>query len=96
MDLHLEHEDVGLEDVEAVELNLEQASSMKFTEQDILSFFDGVKGVGPKMTSSIIDTLGVSGTVDALTNTPEKLLDVKNLKQKKLDVIMAHWQDFVR
>lgn len=92
-DMHLEHEDVGLEDSEITPIEIQQPKPT-LSEKDIVMFFDSVKGVGPKMTASIIDTLGVSGTVDALTQYPERLLDVKNIKQKKLDVIMAHWQGY--
>lgn len=93
-DLHLENEDVGLEDGEVMLAEPQVATAPKLDEAQLLNFFAGVKGVGPKMTEVIIATLGVEGTSDALFNNPAALLDVKSIKQKKLDVIVEHWQQF--
>ena len=39
-----------------------------------------------------IDTLGVKGTLQALNQAPHLLLQVKNLKEKKLNAIISSWQ----
>lgn len=96
VDLYLEHEDVGLEDVEseAGSIEIEPQSELSLTQEQLFSFFAGVKGVGPKMQSAILDTLGVKGTSEALMKEPSKLLAVKNVKQKKYEAIMSHWDEF--
>lgn len=102
-DLHLEHQDVGLEDVESAqfvedaELALVAPSvntTPAMSEKEIVAFFAGVRGVGSKMTQSIIDTLGLAGTANALIREPEMFLSVKSIKQKKLDAIVAHWREW--
>jgi hypothetical protein len=37
----------------------------------------------------------VQGTVDALNQNPHILLKVKGLKEKKLQSIIAHWQQML-
>lgn len=106
-DLHLEHQDIGLEDAESpvagetLEAPPEtkpeadaSASSSSLSREQVLNFLADVKGVGPKMQEAIIDELGVDGVNDALSSNPEKFLEVKNLKQKKLDIIMESWEQF--
>jgi len=93
-DLHLEHEEVGLEDAEIALAT--PATIQHLSQADLLRFFESVKGVGPKLVTQILNTLGVEGTAQALLKTPSDLLTVKNLKQKKLDIILAHWQDYQR
>jgi hypothetical protein len=39
--------------------------------------------------------LGVQGTLDALNLHPNNLLQVKNIKEKKLDTIVLHWRKTV-
>ncbi|MBE1298891.1 MAG: ATP-grasp domain-containing protein [Alteromonadaceae bacterium] len=96
VDLHLEHEDVGLEDVESEtgSIEIEPQRELSLSQEQLFSFFAGVKGVGPKMRSAILDTLGVKGTSEALMKDPSKLLAVKNVKQKKYEAIMSHWDEF--
>ncbi len=94
VDLHLEHQDVGLEDVESAELTVLVEPSLALDKPKLDSFFAGVKGVGPKMQTAIYDALGVAGVAQALLREPAKLLEVKNIKQKKFDAILAHWEEF--
>ena len=58
------------------------------------AFFAGVKGIGPKLTDVIIETLGVEGTSNALHDDVEQLLTVKNIQRKKLTAISEHWDWF--
>lgn len=93
-DLHLENEDVGLEDGEVMLAEPVVETKPSLDEKQLMSFFSEVKGVGPKMTEAILQTLGVEGTSDALFNNPATLLEVKSIKQKKLDLIVEHWAQF--
>lgn len=97
-DLLLERQDVGLEDADVMLAEPIITNSvarvekdLSLTESQLHGFFNTVKGVGPKMTQTIIDTLGIDGTVKALVRHPETLLSVKSLKQKKLDAIVSQW-----
>lgn len=62
------------------------------SEDDLVAFFTDIKGVGDKLIENILSTLGVQGTINALQNEPHQLLTIKNLKEKKLDVIISAWQ----
>ena len=95
-DLHLEHHDVGLEDVaEGAEYDTDIIDFVQaLSHAQLKSFFGGVKGIGPKQTDVIIDTLGVEGTSNALHNDVEQLLTVKNIQRKKLEAISEHWDWF--
>ena len=95
-DLHLEHQDVGLEDVaEEAEYDTDVIDFVQaLSHTQLKSFFGGVKGIGPKLTDVIIDTLGVEGTSNALHNDVEQLLTVKNIQRKKLEAISEHWDWF--
>ena len=64
------------------------------TTPQIEAFFGGVKGIGPKLTEVIISTLGEKGTSEAITADPSVFLTVKNIQQKKVDAIIAHWDNF--
>lgn len=67
------------------------ASTM--TETQLLAFFVGVKGIGQGLAYEIVTTLGVDVTVNALNHQPDILTQVRNLKQKKLDKILARWSE---
>lgn len=98
-DLHLENEDVGLEDADdditedTFEGDVIDVASI-LSRAQLEAFFAGVKGVGPKLTGVIIDTLGVDGTATALQDDVDQLLTVKNIQQKKLKAISEHWDWF--
>lgn len=102
VDLHLEEQDIGQEDaVESDEINSsdtsvaqEQQLSARVSERTLLTFFESIKGIGAKLAKNIMDTLGVAGALEALTKNPKKFLEVKNLKQKKLDAIVTAWQGY--
>lgn len=62
-------------------------------EKELTLFLASIKGVGNKLINNILSTLGTAGTYEALQHSPHLLLTVKNLKQKKLDLIINAWQD---
>ena len=62
------------------------------SEVHLYRFFAGVKGIGRVLAENILDAFGTSGLVDALVNDPQKLTQVKNIKQKKLTNIIEYWQ----
>lgn len=66
----------------------------RLSQSSLISFFTGIKGIGHKMADTIITTLGTQGVLDALQNNPRKLCEVKNIKEKKLQVIQSHWAEF--
>jgi len=80
------------DEINVVNQNAEQTADYRFDTNQLESFFASIKGIGKKMVDAIIDTLGREGTVAALQHDPAKLLCVKNLKEKKLALIVAHWQ----
>ncbi|MCE2596333.1 hypothetical protein K6Y31_16145 [Motilimonas cestriensis] len=76
-------------------LEQENTSNEKvISHHSLMSFFTGIKGIGEKMASEIIATLGIQGVVDALTHDPQKLCSIKNVKDKKLKLITSHWQHY--
>ena len=101
-------EDDGLEDVigdglervlndsnDEFEVDAEvDAGELILTTSELENFFAGVKGIGPKLTEVIISTLGEKGTSEAITADPSVFLTVKNIQQKKVDAIIAHWDNF--
>ena len=87
-----QNQDIGLEDSELASTTNEKPENAYWSAQELQSFFASIKGIGIKMYQSIIDTLGVDGTVDALNKNPQLLLTVKRLKEKKLNLIISHWQ----
>jgi hypothetical protein len=101
-DLHMEHEDVGLEDAAEEfedELKNEQGEVIEpadvcLSKEELERFFSGVKGIGPKLTEVIISTLGVEGASKAVTSDYQQLLTVKNIQQKKVDAIIEYWDEF--
>ncbi len=64
------------------------------SERTIIDFLKSVSGIGNKMTSDIVNTLGLKGIVNALYNEPTEFYKVKNLKEKKLLNITAKWKEF--
>lgn len=95
-DLHLEHQEVGLEDAQQDDSDVMQAPQVNYSKVQLEAFLAGVKGVGPKMIQDIFATLGVEGLSLALTQDPEQLMQVKNLREKKRDLIVSHWAGFAR
>jgi hypothetical protein len=92
-ELPFEHKDVGLEDAQTcVEEDLPVMASLN--KQQLMDFFDGVKGIGPKMTEAIFASLGVEGTAGSLLFDPSHFLQVKNLNQKKYNAIVEYWAVF--
>ncbi|NRA55498.1 MAG: hypothetical protein HRU23_15260 [Gammaproteobacteria bacterium] len=84
-------------DVSAKEgINTPQPDLSQLTESHLYRFFSEVKGVGPALSQNIINSLGTAGVIDALVNEPQKLTQVKHIKNKKLSNITAHWEYFIR
>ena len=69
-------------------------NELVLTTPQLEEFFSGVKGIGPKLTEVIISTLGEEGTSKAIYADPSVFLTVKNIQQKKVDAIIAHWDNF--
>ncbi|RJE77944.1 hypothetical protein BGP78_07525 [Pseudoalteromonas sp. MSK9-3] len=63
-----------------------------YSDGQIRTILGQVKGIGGKMIDEIMQTFGAHGVVDVLNTEPEKLCVVKNLKDKKLQKIVSHWQ----
>lgn len=51
-----------------------------------------IPGIGLKLAERIIEKFGDS-TFDVFDNTPEKLLEIKGITQKKLDIICEAWKE---
>ncbi len=72
----------------------EQGVLPTISENHLYQFFSEVKGIGNKLAKNIIDTLGCSGVTDALLNDPQKLMQVRYIKNKKLLNITRYWPTF--
>ncbi|MGF1700176.1 hypothetical protein L4D09_07660 [Photobacterium makurazakiensis] len=81
---------VGIYDT-TTEIASDAVAVNAMTEEQLFSFFIGVKGVGNALASDILNTLGVEGALNALNHAPEQLTTVRNLKQKKLELIIDSW-----
>ena len=66
---------------------------ISFSEADISRMLTDARGVSERMAKSIIEHFGVDGVLDALRNNPEKLMEVKNIKARKLAHIMKSWEN---
>lgn len=53
-----------------------------------------VKGLGRKLASFLIDTMGEEKLEYILDKDPEQLLSVKGIKEKKLSKIVGNWQRY--
>lgn len=51
-----------------------------------------IKGIGPSYAKRIVEAFGVK-TLDVIDKTPEKLLEIEGIGEKKVEVIIQHWQD---
>ncbi|BBN82910.1 hypothetical protein PA25_28950 [Pseudoalteromonas sp. A25] len=69
---------------------------VQFDDAQIRDILSQVKGVGAKMVDEIMTTFGAHGVVEALNTKPEQLCVVKNLKDKKLEKIVSHWQQVAK
>lgn len=72
---------------------LSNVSGAEFSEAELKSLLLEVKGVGNKMVEDMFGLFGVAGIVEALNHDPYRLCEVPNLKQKKLEKIVAHWRE---
>lgn len=81
-------------EAETVEVEMIEAQSALplLSEVHLYLFFAGVKGIGRVLAENMLDAFGSAGLVDALVNDPQKLTQVKNIKQKKLTHIIEHWE----
>ncbi|GAB3519014.1 ATP-grasp domain-containing protein [Photobacterium alginatilyticum] len=61
--------------------------------EELVIFFQSVKGIGKVLSQEIVDTLGVSGVLHALEHEPQQLTAFRNLKQKKLEAILRCWEE---
>jgi ribosomal protein S6-L-glutamate ligase RimK-like protein len=68
-----------------------QNTPLQLSEKQLYQFLAGVKGIGKKLTTSIVSQFGAVGLVEVLINHPQTLMTVKNIKDKKLADITAHW-----
>ena len=110
VDLHLENQDIGLEDsslttteptqryeeahVTQIIEPIKTEKNIQLTEAQFRQFLLSIKGVGKKMSDDIISTLGVQEAVDILIHYPEKLMQVKSIKDKKCRAIADSWLDY--
>ncbi|CAH9059097.1 hypothetical protein PSECIP111951_02005 [Pseudoalteromonas holothuriae] len=79
-----------------VSTELNSYQDVQFDEAQIREILSQVKGVGSKMVEEIMATFGAIGVVEALNTKPEQLCVVKNLKDKKLEKIVNHWQQVAK
>ncbi len=67
-------------------------SQCRILGSELLFFLSKVvKGLGPAMAKSLIDSFGEEELVRILDNEPQRLLQVKGIKEKRLALIMRSW-----
>ena len=89
--------DTGTEQQQEVAIAPEQevaADSKPLSEEELLAFFLQVKSVGKTLAGDIVTTLGAVEAVRVLNHQPEILLQFRNLKHKKLAIIMDAWREY--
>lgn len=67
--------------------------TMPTTKEGIRTYLSSslIKGIGPAMAARIVETFG-EDTLNVFNDSPEKLLQVKGITQKRLDDIMEGYQ----
>jgi exodeoxyribonuclease V alpha subunit len=70
-------------------------SELDIKESELYYFLTRVvKGIGKNIANAIIAKYGEDGVVKVLETTPDELLKVKGIKEKKLKQIVANWHKF--
>ncbi|MCQ1059544.1 hypothetical protein LRP52_24755 [Photobacterium sp. ZSDE20] len=96
----MEEADTGIEqqgevDISAVFKTVDVTVETKvLSEEELLAFFLQVKSVGKTLATDIVTTLGASETLRVLNHQPEILMNFRNLKHKKLAIIMDGWREY--
>ncbi|PMH44800.1 hypothetical protein BCU68_11660 [Vibrio sp. 10N.286.49.B3] len=94
-ELDLECIDTGIELEAEVDIApLAENKAKQPSEEELLAFFLGVKTVGKVLANNIVSTLGAAETCRVLNHEPEALLLFKNIKHKKLAIIMDAWREY--
>ena len=67
--------------------------TMPTTKEGIRTYLSSslIKGIGPAMAARIVETFG-EDTLNVFNDSPEKLLQVKGITQKRLDDILEGYQ----
>ncbi|WP_245680682.1 ATP-grasp domain-containing protein [Veronia pacifica] len=64
----------------------------KFNEAELRTFLNNIRGIGDKMVDDILLQFGAEGFVNAINTDPEQLCIIKNLKAKKLNLLLDQWK----
>ena len=68
-------------------------SNCRHIGNELLFFLSRVvKGIGEKLAKELVDQYGEEMLLDILDRSPQRLVEVKGIKEKRLDVIMRSWQ----
>ena len=63
-----------------------------FTEEQLRRLLTDARGISERIATTILDHFGTAGVIDALQNDPDKLMEVRNIKARKLAAIMKSWE----
>lgn len=69
-------------------------TQLQLSEEQLLGFFASVKGIGAGLAQKVVNEMGSAGSIEALSNNPQLLTQVKGIKGKKLANIIEHWADY--
>ncbi len=83
-----------IDDSEAAESDLLTEQDKVLDKAQLLAFLNQVKGVGMTTAERIIEQLGTAGVMAALNGQTEQLLTIKNIKQKKAELIVEQWRKY--
>lgn len=67
----------------------------KMDKKGWMTFLQGAKGIGKKLSQKIVDELGRKKLIKALHKEPKLFERVKGLKEKKIAKIKDHWLHFI-
>ena len=77
-------------------VELPERSAFDLSEEKLLEVLTGARGVSQTLAMNIVNHLGVDGVVDALSNKPERLTRIRNIKARKLAHILKSWENHLQ
>ncbi|MDN3556520.1 ATP-grasp domain-containing protein [Halomonas maura] len=64
------------------------------TAEALQGFLRGIKGIGEKLSATILEAFDTAGLVETLDNEPEKLLVIPRIRTTTLEQIRQGWIDY--
>lgn len=85
--------DLGLEDTAPISTHSQIEEDQTYpTKEEWLAFFGSVKGIGAKLANTIVDEWDSKTLWLTLTQDPQRLMSIPNIKARKLACIQEQWE----